>query len=380
MNLRTLSMSHLLRLEEHAPEPETEPVIEEKIPWYIPLIPGEGYLITPIIIYLNIAVYLIMVASGVSAFLPEVDHMINWGASNRGLVLEGGYWRLLVSNYLHYGIIHLLLNVYALMYIGSMLEPLIGQKKFALAYTLSGILGSIVSIYWHDNSAGAGASGAVFGMYGVFIALLLGKIISGEDRKQLLSSMGIFVLYNLVFGLKGNIDNAAHIGGLLSGLLIGFMLIPGLKNPDESKFNLLAYLGPILASSVIGLAILGSLSQVSPSYGQYLSGFTLKEEKALQVFDQAIQQNLLQFDATTQEAAQIWTQIITDLSQFRDEGNLNDDEARVNNLLIRYAQLRLKEVRLLIPLVKMEAQESTEAEFEFTRVQIQQTLDSLNQE
>ncbi len=72
---------------------------------------------------------------------------------------------------------------------------------------------------------------AFFGLYGVFIALLMTDLIHKDVRKSLLSSMGIFVVYNLVYGLKGGVDNAAHIGGLVSGLLIGFATYLALRKP-----------------------------------------------------------------------------------------------------------------------------------------------------
>src|SRR5206468_1493030 len=104
-----------------------------------------------------------------------------------------------------------------------------GRIKYAIIYLVTGILASAASLWWHDATVSIGASGAIFGLYGVFLALLLTKIYPKEFSKPFLASTLIFVGYNLVMGLTGGIDNAAHIGGLVSGFIIGLILYPQLK-------------------------------------------------------------------------------------------------------------------------------------------------------
>ena len=124
------------------------------------------------------------------------------------------------------------MNMYALLYIGVLLEPILGRSRFISAYLLTGLTASITSLWWHDLTISAGASGAIFGMYGVFLAMLTTNVIEEAKRKALLTSIAIFVGYNLIYGLKGGIDNAAHIGGLLGGLVIGYASILSLKKPE----------------------------------------------------------------------------------------------------------------------------------------------------
>ena len=127
------------------------------------------------------------------------------------------------------------------LYIGLLLEPRLGTIRFLGAYILTGIAASITSLWWHDLTISAGASGAIFGMYGVFLAMLTTNLIEKSARKALLTSIGVFVFYNLVNGMKGGIDNAAHIGGLVSGLLTGYAFYPSLKRPEaiNLKFSLI---------------------------------------------------------------------------------------------------------------------------------------------
>jgi rhomboid protease GluP len=113
----------------------------------------------------------------------------------------------------------------------------LGKLQFITAYLLTGITASIISLWWHDNAISAGASGSIFGLYGIFLAMLTTNLVEKTIRKPMLSSVAIFVVYNLLFGLLGNIDNAGHIGGLIGGIIIGYAFVPGLKRPENIKLK-----------------------------------------------------------------------------------------------------------------------------------------------
>jgi rhomboid protease GluP len=215
--------------------------------------PIEGYFITPILINATVLVFVAMVLSGANLLLPANQDLLDWGANFRPLTLEGESWRLLTSCFLHIGILHLFLNMYALYYIGSLLEPYLGKTRFLAAYSISGISASMTSLYWNSWVISAGASGAIFGMYGVFIALLLSNILDKSVNKALLTSALVFVGYSLLNGLrsKGAIDNAAHIGGLVSGLFIGAAFIPSIRDYKNTikKISTIAILTVVLVCS-----------------------------------------------------------------------------------------------------------------------------------
>lgn len=196
-------------------------------------LPREGFYITPIIIDLNILVFIIMVFSGLGFISFKGVDLLAWGANFKPLIINGEWWRLLTNTFLHGGLMHLLANMYGLFFVGIFLEPRLGKVKYAIIYLITGILASITSIWWHDAAISVGASGAIFGLYGVFLALLLTKIYPKEFSNAFLVSTLIFVGYNLLMGLSGGIDNAAHIGGLLSGFIIGLILYPQLKRQLE---------------------------------------------------------------------------------------------------------------------------------------------------
>ncbi|WP_449401420.1 rhomboid family intramembrane serine protease [Chryseobacterium wanjuense] len=98
----------------------------------------------------------------------------------------------------------------------------------------NGILASLVSLFWHDATVSIGASGAIFGMYGLFMALMVFKIFTPEFSKAFLLSTLVFVGINLLMGLAGGIDNAAHIGGLLSGFILGILMVLFIIKEDKN--------------------------------------------------------------------------------------------------------------------------------------------------
>lgn len=215
------------------------------------LTPRKGNLATPILTYINIAVFLLMAVSGVGIFLPEGLSLLKWGADFGPLTLTGEWWRALTCNFIHIGIIHLLMNMYAMLYIGAYLEPLVRTSRLFVAYLLTGLCSAGVSLAAHPETLSAGASGAIFGLYGIFLAYLLFHRIEKHQRKSLLWSIGLFVVYNLLNGFThSGIDNAAHIGGLVSGFLLGLGYVQADQLQDRGKSVARAAEGLLLAAFV----------------------------------------------------------------------------------------------------------------------------------
>lgn len=197
------------------------------------LIPTPDYYITPILINLNLLVFIIMVFSGFGFVSFKGRYLLEYGANYRPFVLEGQYWRLLTSVFMHGGMMHLFSNMVGLYIVGLFLEPVLGKVKYLIVYLITGILASLTSIWWHEATVSVGASGAIFGLYGLLLALLLLKVFPPQLSKAFLPFTLIFVGFNLIMGLMGGIDNAAHIGGLVSGFIIGYLLSFQLKEETE---------------------------------------------------------------------------------------------------------------------------------------------------
>jgi membrane associated rhomboid family serine protease len=202
------------------------------------LVISKSYVITPLIVYANALVFLAMVATGISPLEPTAQSLFAWGGNFRLAVADGQWWRLISYQFLHGGAMHLIMNTFALLFIGMYLEPLMGRLRFSAAYVLTGICAGLLSIAMHSNSVGVGASGAIFGLYGVFLSMLTTNHIQKSVRRTMMRSILFFVVYNLIAGLQGNTDNAAHIGGLLSGLLIGYAFFPGIAKKVNTRKQL----------------------------------------------------------------------------------------------------------------------------------------------
>jgi rhomboid protease GluP len=198
-------------------------------------LPKEGYFITPIIIDLNVLIFLIMVFSGLGFMSFKAVDLLNWGANFKPSTTNGEWWRLLTNIFLHAGFMHLFANMTGLLFVGILLEPRLGKKSYSLIYLVTGIAASLTSLGLHNATISVGASGAIFGLYGVFLALLMTRSFPEGFSKAFLTSTLIFVGYNLLMGLAGGIDNAAHIGGLLNGVIIGIFLSPRIKQETEEQ-------------------------------------------------------------------------------------------------------------------------------------------------
>jgi rhomboid protease GluP len=187
-------------------------------------IPSRRFLTTPLLIDLNLLVFGLMVLSGVSASQPTGHDLVVWGSNFSALTLHGQPWRLVTSLFVHAGLSHLLLNMFSLWLLGVLVEARVGAGRLALVYLACGIGASLASLWYHaDGINSTGASGAIFGLYGLLLVLLVSRrlALDKSDRRAMLGLVLYLVLSNLISGLTGgNIDNAAHLGGLATGLLI----------------------------------------------------------------------------------------------------------------------------------------------------------------
>lgn len=197
-------------------------------------IPREGFYFTPILIIANIVMFVLMIFLGYGLISFKAQDLLRIGGNFRPSTIEDHqYWRLVTNIFLHGGAMHVLANMYGLFFVGIFLEPILGRLRFIAVYLLTGIIASISSVCWYNATVSVGASGAIFGLYGIFLALMLTKLFHPEFTKVFLTSTLIFIGFNLLAGLTGGVDNAAHIGGLTSGLIIGFVLSPLLKKESQ---------------------------------------------------------------------------------------------------------------------------------------------------
>ncbi len=179
--------------------------------------------ITFLLIAINIIIFIIMVLRGVDPLNPTVSDIIDWGGSVKGYITGGEWWRLLSAQFVHIGILPLLANLFGLYFIGLMVETILGKLKFLIAFLCAGLLASLMSIIWQPEGVIAGASGAILGMYGVLFAFATTHYINKKFPWVWLICIGSYAIFNVIVGLYGGTDNAANFGGLLSGIIIGYL-------------------------------------------------------------------------------------------------------------------------------------------------------------
>lgn len=207
------------------------------------LIPQKGYMGTAVLIYANILIFILMAVDGAGVFSPKGTELLRWGANFGPLTLTGDVWRAFTCNFIHVGVFHLIMNMYALIFIGLWLEPMIGTKRMLLSYILTGLCSAAAGLFMHGEQISAGASGAIFGLYGIVPAFLLAHRVEKEQRRALLISIPVFIGYNLLNGINDNIDNAGHVGGLLSGFLLGCAYAFACKQEKRKTQKLIAVAG-----------------------------------------------------------------------------------------------------------------------------------------
>jgi membrane associated rhomboid family serine protease len=185
-------------------------------------------LFTPLATYAIIAI-----TSIVSLFIllgpsPTSDDLLGLLLLDKHAVQAGEYWRLLTVTLTHGSLIHLGFNMYALWIIGPLAEALYGRATFVAIYLLAGLGGSIAS-YLFNASPAVGASGAIFGLFGlVFVSTAVHKPALARQARAITSQIGVLIVINLVIGFAPgtNIDYMAHIGGLVVGAWLGFVIPP----------------------------------------------------------------------------------------------------------------------------------------------------------
>lgn len=186
-------------------------------------------LATKILLSINFVAFLLM-------YLIPNDLVFNLGVLHRQSILSGEFYRIFTAMFLHSGLIHFFFNMYAIYIVGPQIENFFGKFKFILIYLGSGIMGSLLSLIFIKDSVGLGASGAIFGLlgsllyFGYHYRIYLDSVI----KSQIIP----LIVANLLIGfIIPGIDNAAHIGGLIGGILMSYAVGVKYKSTQAEKTN-----------------------------------------------------------------------------------------------------------------------------------------------
>ena len=211
--------------------------------------------VTNALIAVNLLVFLAMLASGAGLWHSSNGIQLAWGANFGPATQDGEWWRLGSAMFLHFGALHLFMNMWALWDGGQLVERMYGPLRFASIYFLSGIAGNLLSLVsHHGQSVSGGASGAIFGIYGALLVCLWRERghLHPHDFRWLFWGAAGFSAITIVLGvLIPGIDNAAHIGGFLTGLLSAAVLAPSLHPGQASSWRQRSIAGAAFVAAIL---------------------------------------------------------------------------------------------------------------------------------
>lgn len=218
--------------------------------------------LTHILFGANLAVFLAMVfrSDVPSAFLNPLQEFspqlsIHFGANYGLLTLTGEWWRLLSYMFVHGSPLHIGFNMWCLWDLGALCESLYGRWTYFTIYVITGVGAGLASVAWNPGAFSVGASGAIFGLAGALIAsFYLGEFsLPRTAIKGTLISLLFFAGFNLFFGMLPGIDNAAHIGGLVTGLILGALIAKLAPHEGTSRVGVIALV--VFAVVAAGLGV-----------------------------------------------------------------------------------------------------------------------------
>jgi rhomboid protease GluP len=213
--------------------------------------------VTQLLVIINLLVFIAMLASGAGLWHSSNSVQLAWGANFGPATQDGEWWRLGSAMFLHFGAIHLALNLWALWDGGQLVERMYGHARFAGIYFASGLAGNLLSLVAHRGLAvSGGASGAIFGIYGALLIFLWRerRNLHPQEFRWFFWGASGFAGITLVLGLLiTGIDNAAHIGGFLAGILGGIIFARRVNaiKPVSHRSRLLAGSAFVLVIAIL---------------------------------------------------------------------------------------------------------------------------------
>jgi membrane associated rhomboid family serine protease len=240
--------------------PECQPfqdALRARTPWV---------LVTPTLVALNAAIFVFMLFG--AGALGDPETLVRWGANFGPRTTNGEWWRLVTSMFVHSGMLHLLVNVAGLASIGLILERLVGRLTFAAVYLAAGVFVSLVSLSVYPMAVDAGASGAIFGLYGLLLASLVWGMLHRSSVtiplmavKRLGPAAVLFILYNVV---NDGLGGTAELTGFVAGLVCGLVLARGASDGKAPTRRLAAAMAVTVAIAVASAVVLRGVTDVRP--------------------------------------------------------------------------------------------------------------------
>jgi rhomboid protease GluP len=251
-------------------------------------------IVTPVLVALNTLVFTFMLVS--PGALDDVQTLVGWGANFAPRTTNGEWWRLVSAMFVHSGFLHLLATIAALLPLGLVLERAVGRRTFACVYFTAGTLASVVSLWTTPSmSVTLGASGAVFGLYGLMLASLAWGFIGGDlpsrspqsisvpaiTRNRIAAAAGVFLLYNLV---TDDLGMASELTGLAAGFAAGVLLARDVVHEKPQVRRAVLAMAPMILIAAASAIPLHQINDVRPE----IVRITTVEQQTAAAYDAAV--------------------------------------------------------------------------------------------
>jgi len=323
---------------------------------------GNHSWVTPALVALNVLVYVAMIVAAGGFGTPEWLRLVGVGANFGPLTLHGEWWRLLTSLFLHGNLLHLLLNVWVLWGVGRLCERLYGSGPYAVIFFGCGILAGLTRVAWDPAVPSIGASGAIFGVIGAFVVFALHshqQVMVSIPRSTWLST-AVFALYSLVSGLRTpGIDNAAHVGGLISGVILGWIMTRPLDVALRKPLPIRQCAAVVLVVALSALGVwwraggeAGGTTAIE-RYFRVHDWYVTAEAKNLQTWNELSARSLAGSISTVELASRFEKEILPFWDQaakrlHAEESTLPADQRLYQAMLTKVVRLRQEWVHTLI--------------------------------
>jgi membrane associated rhomboid family serine protease len=221
--------------------------------------------VTPALVALNVVTFVMMLFG--SGSLGDPETLLGWGGSFGPSTSNGEWWRLVTSMFVHAGLFSLLVNLIGLAQVGWLLERLVGPITVAAIYFGAGVFGGLVNLALHPVDVHLGATAAIVGLYGLFVASLVWTLLNRSNfvipligLKPLAPAAGIFVLYVML----GGVERAPALASFATGLIGGLVLTRGINEDKPSVRRLAATVTATMAIAIVAAVPLRGLPLVKP--------------------------------------------------------------------------------------------------------------------
>ncbi|MDP8566657.1 rhomboid family intramembrane serine protease [Methylophilus aquaticus] len=308
-------------------------------------------LVTRILIFLNMLVFVLMLLGGAGFWHSPNTVQLVWGANFAPATADGQWWRLGSAMFLHFGALHLGMNMLALWDGGKLVERMFGAYRFLVIYLISGVVGNLLSLVIQGNDAvSGGASGAVFGIYGalmVYVWFARHQMQQVEFRWLFLGALAFSALTIAMGYIVPGIDNSAHIGGFATGIVVAVMLLPATVTSHQALRHELHWVQWIAGAAWV-IATFWMLAHLpTPKYRWQQELAIQKQVQKLSLVDQQAQRKWQRIVLEGQEgnvsfddmASQIDAQVATPYEEsFEKLSSLSDDPKLPSAALLEQAK------------------------------------------